>query len=255
MPKERNHANMLLEGKNAIVTGSGQGIGRSIALKLAENGANVVISDVAQDAGQAVVKEIEALGRKSTFIQCDVSNLNQCENLMKESVKALGSVDILVNNAGITRDNLMMRMKEEDFDLVIAINLKGVFNCCKAIARTMMKQRSGRIINISSVVGLMGNAGQVNYSASKAGVIGMTKTLAKELGSRGIGVNAIAPGFIQTAMTDKLGEDAKKELTGLIPFQELGTPDNVADTALFLASPLSSYITGEVIRVDGGMAM
>ncbi|MFW6303035.1 MAG: 3-oxoacyl-[acyl-carrier-protein] reductase [Candidatus Sumerlaeota bacterium] len=246
---------MLLEGKNAIVTGSGQGIGRSIALKLAENGANVVISDVAEEAGQSVVKEIEALGRKSTFIQCDVSKLDQCEKLMKESANALGSVDILVNNAGITRDNLMMRMKEEDFDLVIAINLKGVFNCCKAVARTMMKQRSGRIVNISSVVGLMGNAGQVNYSASKAGVIGMTKTLAKELGSRGIGVNAIAPGFIQTAMTDKLGDDAKKQLTELIPFQELGTPENVADAALFLASPLSSYITGEVIRVDGGMAM
>ncbi len=246
---------MLIEGKNAIVTGSGQGIGRSIALKLAENGANVVISDVAEEAGNAVVEEVKAMGRKSCFVKCDVSKLDQCETLIKEAASEMGSIDILVNNAGITRDNLMMRMKEEDWDLVIAINLKGVFNCCKAVARTMMKQRSGRIINISSVVGLMGNAGQVNYSASKAGVIGMTKTLAKELGSRNIGVNAICPGFIQTAMTDKLGDEAKSALTELIPFQELGTPENVADAALFLASPLSSYITGETIRVDGGMAM
>ncbi|HNY28228.1 MAG TPA: 3-oxoacyl-[acyl-carrier-protein] reductase [Candidatus Sumerlaeota bacterium] len=246
---------MLLEGKNAIVTGSGQGIGRAIALRLAENGANVVISDVVEATALKVVEEIRAMGRQSTAVVCDVSKLDQCENLIEKSLEAFPTIDILVNNAGITRDNLLMRMKEADWDLVIAINLKGTFNCCKSVVRQMMKQRSGRIINIASVVGLMGNAGQVNYSASKAGVIGITKTLAKEFGSRGINVNAIAPGFIQTAMTDALSAEAKTELERYIPFQKLGTADDVANAALFLASPLSSYITGEVIRVDGGMAM
>ena len=246
---------MLLEGKNAIVTGSGQGIGRAIALRLAENGANVVISDVVEATALKVVEEIRAMGRQSTAVVCDVSKLDQCENLIEKSLEAFPTIDILVNNAGITRDNLLMRMKEADWDLVIAINLKGTFNCCKSVVRQMMKQRSGHIVNIASVVGLMGNAGQVNYSASKAGVIGITKTLAKEFGSRGINVNAIAPGFIQTAMTDALSAEAKTELERYIPFQKLGTADDVANAALFLASPLSSYITGEVIRVDGGMAM
>ncbi len=246
---------MLLEGKNAIVTGSGQGIGRAIALRLAENGANVVISDVVEATALKVVEEIRAMGRQSTAVVCDVSKLDQCENLIEKSLETFPTIDILVNNAGITRDNLLMRMKEADWDLVIAINLKGTFNCCKSVVRQMMKQRSGRIVNIASVVGLMGNAGQVNYSASKAGVIGITKTLAKEFGSRGINVNAIAPGFIQTAMTDALSAEAKTELERYIPFQKLGTADDVANAALFLASPLSSYITGEVIRVDGGMAM
>jgi 3-oxoacyl-[acyl-carrier protein] reductase len=246
---------MLLEGKNAIVTGSGQGIGRAIALKLASEGANVVISDVVEETAQSVADEVRALGRKSAVVVCDVRQMDQCGALIKQSVEALGNVDILVNNAGVTRDGLLMRMKEEDWDFVIAINLKGVFNCCKSVSRAMMKQRSGRIINISSVVGLMGNAGQVNYSASKAGVIGLTKTLAKEFGSRGIGVNAIAPGFIQTAMTDNLADEAKEQLVSAIPFGALGTAGNVADAALFLASPLAAYITGEVIRVDGGMAM
>ncbi len=246
---------MLLEGKNAIVTGAGQGIGRAIALRLAENGANVVISDVVEATALKVVEEIQALGRKSTAVVCDVSKLDQCENLIAKSLETFPTIDILVNNAGITRDNLLMRMKESDWDLVIAINLKGTFNCCKSVVRQMMKQRSGHIVNIASVVGLMGNAGQVNYSASKAGVIGITKTLAKEFGSRGINVNAIAPGFIQTAMTDALSAEAKSELERYIPFQKLGTADDVANAALFLASPLSSYITGEVIRVDGGMAM
>jgi len=246
---------MLLEGKNAIVTGSGQGIGRAIALRLAENGANVVISDVVEATALKVVEEIRAMGRQSIAVVCDVSKLDQCENLIEKSLETFPTIDILVNNAGITRDNLLMRMKEADWDLVIAINLKGTFNCCKSVVRQMMKQRSGHIVNIASVVGLMGNAGQVNNSASKAGVIGITKTLAKEFGSRGINVNAIAPGFIQTAMTDALSADAKAELERYIPVQNLGTADDVANAALFLASPLSSYITGEVIRVDGGMAM
>lgn len=246
---------MLLEGKTAIVTGSGQGIGRSIALKLAENGANIVVSDVMEDAANSVVEEVKALGREAIAVLCDVSKMDQCANLVAKGLEAFKTIDILVNNAGVTRDNLLMRMKEEDWDFVIAINLKGVFNCCKSVTRSMMKQRSGRIINISSVVGLMGNAGQINYSASKAGVIGITKTLARELGARGVGVNAIAPGFIQTAMTDKLGDDAKAELAKQIPFQKLGTADDVANAALYLASPLSSYVTGETIRVDGGMAM
>lgn len=245
----------MLKGKTAIVTGGGQGIGRAIALKLAENGANVVISDVMEENAQAVAKEVEGKGVQSLAVVSDVRNLKSCEELVKACQDKFGAVDILVNNAGVTRDNLIMRMKEEDFDFVIDVNLKGVFNCCKAVTRPMMKQRSGRIINISSVVGLMGNAGQVNYSATKAGVIGMTKTLAKEFGSRGIGVNAVAPGFIQTAMTDKLPEGAREELEKMIPFQQLGEPDHVADAVLFLASPLSAYITGEVIRVDGGMAM
>ena len=246
---------MLLEGKNAVVTGSGQGIGRAIALKLAEQGANVVTSDVVEATATQVAAEVQALGRKSLAVVCDVRQADQCEALIAKTIEALGSIDILVNNAGVTRDNLIMRMKEEDWDFVIAINLKGVFNCSKAVVRPMMKQRSGRIINISSVVGLMGNAGQVNYSASKAGVIGITKTLAKELGSRGIGVNAVAPGFIQTAMTDKLSDEAKEQLKQMIPFQELGTADDVANAVLFLASPAARYITGQVLSVDGGMAM
>jgi 3-oxoacyl-[acyl-carrier protein] reductase len=245
----------MLKAKTAVVTGAGQGIGRAIALRLAENGARVVVSDVVEDTAKKVVEEIVALGSEGLAVVSDVRKAEQCEDLIKQAADKFGSVDILVNNAGVTRDGLIMRMKEEDWDFVISINLKGVFNCCKSVARVMMKQRSGKIINISSVVGMMGNAGQVNYSASKAGVIGMTKTLAKEFGSRGINVNAIAPGFIQTAMTDKLSDEARKQLEAYIPFQKLGTADDVANAALFLASPLSDYITGEVIRVDGGMAM
>ncbi len=246
---------MLLEGKKAIVTGAGQGIGRCIALKLAEHGADVVISDVVEDTANQVAEEVRAMGREALVVVCNVAELEQTDSLVKQTVDGFGAVDILINNAGLTRDNLIMRMKEADWDLVISVNLKGTFNCCKSVARKMMKQRAGRIINIASVVGIMGNAGQVNYSASKAGVIGITKTLAREFGSRGVGVNAIAPGFIQTAMTDKLTDDVKAELAKQIPFGKLGTADDVAAAALFLASPLSSYITGEVIRVDGGMAM
>lgn len=246
---------MMLQGKTAIVTGGGQGIGRAIALRLAEHGANVAVVDVVEDTAAAVASEVEAKGVKALALACDVRSLDACAEMVSKVVEALGSLDILVNNAGVTRDNLLMRMKEEDWDFVLSVNLKGVFNCCKAAARTMTKQRAGSIVNISSVVGLMGNAGQANYSASKAGVIGLTKTLAKEFGSRGVKVNAVAPGFIQTAMTDKLPEESRKQLEQLIPFQQLGTADHVADTVLFLASPLSDYVTGEVIRVDGGMAM
>jgi 3-oxoacyl-[acyl-carrier protein] reductase len=245
----------MLRGKTAIVTGAGQGIGRAIALRFAENHANVVVSDVVEKTVASVAEEIGNHGVESLAVVCDVRRLDQCEALVKRAVETFQGIDVLVNNAGVTRDNLLMRMKEEDWDFVVSVNLKGVFNCCKSAARVMMKQRSGRIINISSVVGLTGNAGQVNYAATKAGVIGLTKTLAREFGSRGINVNAIAPGFIQTAMTEGLSEEAREQLIGRIPFQRLGAPDDVADAALFLASPLSSYITGEVIRVDGGMAM
>jgi 3-oxoacyl-[acyl-carrier protein] reductase len=245
----------MLKGKTAVITGSAQGIGKEIALLFASNGANVVVSDVMPDALAATVSEIEKAGAQALGVQCDVRKLDDCENLISKTIERFGAVDVLVNNAGVTRDTLLMRMKEEDWDFVLAVNLKGAFNCCKAAARPMMKQRSGCIINISSVVGLMGNAGQVNYSASKAGLIGVTKTLAKEFGSRGINVNAIAPGFIQTAMTDKLTDEAKQQLLAYIPFQKLGTARDVANAALFLASPLADYITGEVIRVDGGMAM
>ena len=245
----------MLKGKTAIVTGAGQGIGKSIALAFARQGANVVVSDVVEATAAQVVAEIEAIGSKAIAVACDVRQSAQCEALVDKAIETFGQLDILVNNAGVTKDGLMMRMKEEDFDFVISINLKGVFNCSKAAIRPMMKQRSGRIINISSVVGLMGNAGQANYSASKAGVIGLTKTMAKEFGSRSINVNAICPGFIQTAMTDKLTDDAKKQLVQVIPFQKLGTADDVANAALFLASDLASYITGETVRVDGGMAM
>jgi len=245
----------MLKGKTAVITGAGQGIGKSIALAFARQGANIVVSDVQEITAAQVVTEIEALGVKALAVACDVRQSVQCEALVDKAIETFGQIDIFVNNAGVTKDGLMMRMKEEDWDFVIAINLKGVFNCSKAVIRPMMKQRSGRIINISSVVGLMGNAGQANYSASKAGVIGLTKTMAKEFGSRGINVNAICPGFIQTAMTDKLSDDAKKQLAEVIPFKKLGTADDVANAALFLASDLASYITGETIRVDGGMAM
>lgn len=245
----------MLKDKTAIVTGAGQGIGRAIALKLAENGAKVALSDIAEEGIQEVAKEIAALGGQAMTVQANVADLKGCEEMVKKVAEQFGSIDILVNNAGVTRDTLMMRMKEEDWDFVISVNLKGVFNCCKAVTRMMMKQRSGRIINISSVVGLMGNPGQVNYSASKAGVIGMTKTLAKEFGSRGVNVNAIAPGFIRSAMTDKLAEDVKQQYIQAIPRGMFGEASHVADAVLFLAGPLSSYITGEIIRVDGGLAM
>jgi 3-oxoacyl-[acyl-carrier protein] reductase len=245
----------MLNGQVALVTGAGRGIGRAIALALAKNGADIVISDIMKESVDEAVKEVEALGRKALGILGDVSKFADCEAMVNAGKDAFGKIDILVNNAGITRDNLIMRMSEEDWDAVIAVNLKSVFNCCKAVCRLMMKQKGGRIINISSVAGLIGNAGQANYSASKAGIIGLTKTLAKEFASRGILVNAIAPGFIRTKMTDFLNEEQRAALMKLIPLEKMGEPEDVANAVLFLASPLSSYITGQVIPVDGGMAI
>lgn len=246
---------MLLQDKIAVVTGSGQGIGRAIALALANAGADVVISDVARETGESVVKGIEALGRRSTFIPCNVADPEEAKALVDKTVEAFGRIDILVNNAGITRDGLAMRMSDADWDLVLAINLKGPFNCARAAMRPMMKQRSGRIINIASIVGVIGNAGQANYSASKGGLIALTKTLARELAPRNVTVNAVAPGFIRTKMTDVLDDKVKEQLMSQIPMAKLGEAEDVANACLFLASDLSGYITGQTINVNGGMAM
>ncbi|PIE78790.1 MAG: beta-ketoacyl-ACP reductase [Candidatus Delongbacteria bacterium] len=245
----------MLKDKVAIVTGSARGIGKAIAEELAKNGAKVVVSDLLEDQMKSTVSEFNKLGYEATGIPCDVSKTDSAENLVKETLEKYGRVDILVNNAGITRDNLIMRMSEDDWDLVQNVNLKGVFNTTKAVTRVMMKQRYGRVINISSVVGLIGNAGQLNYSASKAGVIGMTKTTAKELASRGVTANAIAPGFIVTDMTDKLSDSAKEALTNQIPLKKLGYPSDIAKAVKFLASDEASYITGQVLNVDGGMVV
>jgi 3-oxoacyl-[acyl-carrier protein] reductase len=246
----------MLKDKVAVITGSARGIGRAIAEEYAKNGAKVVISDIMQDKAEETANEIKAKYNVDTLaIKADVSKYEDVEILVNQTIEKFGKIDIIVNNAGITRDNLIMRMSEQEWNLVIDINLKGVFNCTKAVSRPMMKQRSGRIINITSVVGEMGNPGQINYSASKAGVIGMTKTTAKELGSRGIRVNAIAPGFIVSDMTDKMTDQAKESLIKLIPLNELGKPADVAKAAVFLASDMSEYITGQVINVCGGMVM
>jgi len=245
----------MLSGKVALVTGAGRGIGLAIALRLAEYGADVIVSDIDADTAKTAAAEIEKLGRKAMAIPGNVAKFEDCQNIINAAAEAFGHIDILVNNAGITRDNLIMRMTEEEWDSVIAVNLKSVFNCSKVISRLMMKQRSGKIINISSVVGMMGNPGQANYSASKAGVIGLTKTLAKELASRGITVNAVAPGFIRTKMTEFLKDDAREALIKMIPLTRLGEPQDVANAVLFLSSPLADYITGQVLPVDGGMAI
>lgn len=246
----------MLTGKIALVTGASRGIGRAIALHLAESGADVVVNYAGSEgAAEEVVKEITALGRRSMKIKADVKDSAQVEEMVKQVVEEFGRLDILVNNAGITRDNLIMRMKEDEFDEVIATNLKGVFNCLKAVTRPMMKQRSGRIINISSVVGSLGNPGQVNYAAAKAGVIGMTKTAAKELASRGITVNAIAPGFIVTDMTDQLQGETRDQLLRQIPLARLGQPEEIAKAVRFLASDDAAYMTGETLHIDGGMYM
>jgi 3-oxoacyl-[acyl-carrier protein] reductase len=246
----------MLKDKVAIITGSARGIGKAIAEEYAKNGAKVVISDILQELADETAKELQEKYNVETLaIKADVSKFKEVEALVKGTIDKFGSIDIIVNNAGITRDNLIMRMSQEEWNLVIDINLKGVFNCTKAVTRPMMKQRSGKIINITSVVGQMGNAGQINYSASKAGVIGMTKTSAKELGSRGIKVNAIAPGFIVSEMTDKMTDQAKDSLVALIPAKKLGHPSDIANAAVFLASDKADYITGQVINVDGGMVM
>lgn len=246
----------LLEGKTAVITGGSRGIGKGIALKFAAHGANIAITNIVDDAEFAnAVKEIQALGVKAKGYVSDASNYASSEKVIDQIVSDFGTIDILVNNAGITRDTLLMRMTEEQWDLVLTVNLKSVFNLTKAAIRPMMKQKSGSIINMSSVVGVNGNAGQANYSASKAGILGFTKSIAKELGSRNVRCNAIAPGFIITEMTEKLPEDVKKEWTEKIPLRRGGTPDDVANIALFLASDLSSYVTGQTINVCGGMAI
>lgn len=245
-----------LKDRIAIITGGAQGIGRAIAEKLAGEGAKVIIVDVQEDSAKKTADEIsKEKDVESLALKVDVSSSKETEEMVKKTVEKFGKIDIIINNAGITRDNLLIRMSDDDWDKVIAVNLKGVFNCSKAAAKIMMKQRYGRIVNISSVVGLMGNAGQSNYSASKGGVIALTKTLAKELASRNIHVNAVAPGFIKTAMTDKLPDEAKKKLTDLIPLARLGEPQDVANLVVFLCGDDSSYITGEVISVNGGIYM
>ena len=247
---------MNFEGKTALVTGGSRGLGRAVCLELAKGGASVVLCYAGNEAAaQETVREIEALGAKALAICCDVSDAAQVDALVKAAVETFGRIDILVNNAGITRDNLLMRMSEADFDAVISTNLKGTFLCMKAVSRLMLKQRYGRIVNLSSVVGLRGNAGQVNYAASKAGIIGMTKSLAKELASRGVTVNAVAPGFIETDMTAALTDAARAAAQGSIPMNRLGAPEDVAKAAAFLASDDAAYITGQVLAVDGGMAM
>lgn len=247
--------NMLLKDKNAIVTGSAQGIGKSIALTLAKAGANIVVSDVNIEEAEKTAKEIEALGVKAVAVKCNVADANDVAELVKKAQETFPTLDILVNNAGVTRDNLMMRMEEKDWDLVLDINLKGAFLLTKAVTRIMMKQRYGRIVNMSSVIGVMGNAGQSNYAASKGGLIAFTKSTAKEFASRNITCNAIAPGFIETAMTAKLTDEVKQTYAKGIPLGRMGSVDDVANAVLFLVSEQSTYITGQVLHVDGGLVM
>jgi len=247
---------MLLDGKIALVTGGSRGIGRAITLELAKSGAKVVVNYAGNvNAANEVCESVIAAGGEAVAIQADVSDANSVETMVKQIIEKYGRIDILVNNAGITRDNVLMRMKEEDWDAVINTNLKGIFNCTKLISRIMMKQKAGRIINMTSVVGIIGNAGQSNYSAAKAGVIGFTKSMAKELASRGITVNAIAPGFINTDMTAVLSEQVKADLAVQIPLGRLGAPEDVAAAVVFLVSNAANYITGQTIHVDGGMVM
>ncbi|PWK12769.1 3-oxoacyl-[acyl-carrier-protein] reductase [Tumebacillus permanentifrigoris] len=246
----------MLKDKVALVTGGSRGIGRAICLELAEQGAKVVVNYAgSQSAAEEVVALIKENGGEAIAVQGDVASYADVEKIVAATTETFGRVDIVVNNAGITRDNLLIRMKEEEWDSVLNTNLKGVFNVTKAVARPMMKQRAGRIINITSVVGLIGNAGQANYVSAKAGVIGLTKSNAKELASRGITVNAIAPGYIETDMTDKLTEDVRSKLFEAIPLARLGRPEDIAHTVSFLASDRAGYITGQVLTVDGGMVM
>ena len=247
---------MLLANKTALVTGASRGIGRATAIELAKAGAKVAVNYAGNHAAaEEVVALIEAAGGQAFMVQADVGDSAAVDAMVKSVVERFGSIDILVNNAGITRDNLIMRMKEEDWDAVIHTNLKGIFNCTKLVSKLMMKQRYGRIVNLTSVVGVMGNAGQSNYAAAKAGVIGFTKSMAKELASRNINVNAVAPGYISTDMTADLPEQAKTDLQSQIPLQRLGNPADVASAVLFLVSPGADYITGQTLHVDGGMVM
>ena len=244
----------LLEGKTALITGASRGIGKAIALRFAMEGSDIAITNIVDDDEfKTTIKEIEALGAKAKGYVSNAADYADSQRVINEVVKDFTTIDILINNAGITRDTLLMRMTEDQWDAVIAVNLKSVFNLTKAVLMTMVKQKNGSIINMSSVVGVSGNAGQSNYSASKAGIIGFTKSIAKEVGSRNIRCNAIAPGFILTEMTEKLPENVKKEWTDKIPLKRGGTPEDVANTALYLASDLSSYVTGQTIHVCGGM--
>lgn len=247
---------MLLDGKCALVTGASRGIGRAVALKLASEGAKVALNFAGNEAAANEVRqEIEAAGGQAILVKADVANEAAVQDMVQKTADAFGRIDILVNNAGITRDGLLARMKEEDWDAVLSTNLKGVFLTTKAVAKLMMKQRAGRIVNMASVVGVTGNAGQANYSAAKAGVIGFTKTIARELASRGVTVNAVAPGFIDTDMTSVLSDKAKEAALTGIPLGRMGTPEDVAAAVLFLASDQASYVTGQVLHVDGGMVM
>ena len=246
---------MRLDGKVSLITGSARGIGRAIALAFAKEGAHIVVADVNLAEAEKTAKDIEALGGKTLALAMDVTDFTKTEEALNKILDKFGKVDILVNNAGITKDNLLLRMSQQDWDAVINVNLKGTFNCIKAVSRPMIKQRYGKIINIASIIGIIGNAGQANYAASKAGIIALTKTAAKELASRNINVNAVAPGFIQTDMTAKLPEEIKKKMMEVIPLDKFGTPEDVAAVCLFLASEDSSYVTGQTIVVDGGMVM
>lgn len=244
-----------LQNKIAIVTGAGQGIGQTIAMRLAQEGAEVIVTDINLQGVEQTAFQIRQMDRKSLALKVDVANFEDVQAMVQKSTEEFGRVDILVNNAGVTKDNLLVRMTQQQWDWVISVNLKGTFNCTKAVASHMMRNRYGRIINIASVIGLVGNAGQANYAASKAGIIGLTKSVAKELGSRGITVNAVAPGYIQTEMTERLPEEAKETFLKTIPLRRPGLPQDVAGVILFLASNDASYITGQVINIDGGMVM
>ncbi|NQU73778.1 MAG: 3-oxoacyl-[acyl-carrier-protein] reductase [Candidatus Omnitrophica bacterium] len=245
----------LLEGKVAIVTGAGQGIGREIALLLASEGSKIVVADINYKIAEDTAKEIDSRGVEAMPYELDVGSGEKVKEMVDKILDKFKRIDILINNAGITRDNLILRLKDEQWDDVLRVNLKGAFNCIKMVSKVMLKARSGRIVNISSIIGLIGNAGQANYAASKAGLIGLTKSAARELGSRGINVNAVAPGYILTAMTEKLPEEVKKKMLEQIPLGKFGDAKEVAKAVLFLVSEASDYITGQVISVDGGMAM
>ena len=244
---------MILKDKVSIITGGARGIGKAIALRLAEKGSSIAICDVNPEALEDAKKELEAKGRTVLAEKVDVTSIEDIQKFTQKVLDKFGKIDILINNAGITRDGLLVRMNDADWDAVLNVNLKGTFNCAKQVAKTMMKQRAGRIVNIASIIGIVGNAGQANYAASKGGVIALTKSIAKELAARNITVNAIAPGFIQTDMTDRLPEDVKNNITKQIPLNKMGTVRDVANVALFLVSDAASYITGQVVQVDGGM--
>jgi len=246
---------LILKEKVALVTGAAQGIGKAIGLLLGRNGAHIVVSDINLEKAEETAREIEALGSRALALKVNVANLEDCEKMVGTILERFGRIDILVNNAGITRDRLILRMTEEDWDAVLNVNLKGTFNCTKVVVRHMAKQKSGKIVSIASVVGEMGNAGQGNYAASKAGVIGFTKSIAREFAQRGININAVAPGYIETPMTDAIPEAAKEEWKKWIPMQRLGQPEDVAEAVLFLVSEASSYITGQVLNVNGGIYM